>query len=145
MIVHLQLVNDLAMEMLTSPKTEYLLQSSLEVLHEQSLEYLNEIDFMKVEISFFNKLLNKNAGKQFPGEQSAALGKRMIKFVSSTIPDLRKKIMEHERWLSDIIKTDTLGRQESYREVHRALTKEMTMCRENFVRLKKKVFSFAKK
>lgn len=130
---------------LESPKTQYLLMASLEVLHEQSREYLNEIDFMKMEISFFNKLLNKNAGKQFPGEQAAALGKRMIKFVSATLPVLRKKIMEHERWLSDILKTDTLGRQESYREIHRNLTKEMRMCRETFVRLKKKVFSFAKK
>jgi len=133
------------MEMLTSPKIEYLLQAGLEVLHEQSLEYLNEIDFMKVEITFFNKLLNKNAGKQFPSEQAAALSKRMIKFVTRVLPDLREKIVEHERWLSDIVKTDTLGRQESYRVIHRNLTQEMNMCRESFIRLKKKVFSFAKK
>ena len=132
------------METLTSPKTEYLLQAGLEVLHEQSLEYLKEIDFMKVEITFFNKLLNRNAGKQFPTEQAAALGKRMIKFVG-TLPELRKKIVEHERWLSDIIKTDTLGRQESYRVIHRDLTNQMNRCREGFMRLKKKVFSFAKK
>jgi hypothetical protein len=133
------------MAALPSPKTEYLLQASLEVLHEQSREYLKEIDFMKVEISFFSKLLNKNAGKQFPTEQAASLGKKMVKFVTSALPDLRKKIMEHERWLSDMIKTNTLGRQESYREIHRDLTKEMAMCRDNFTRLKKKVFSFAKK
>lgn len=133
------------MEMLASPKSEYLLQASLEVLHEQSLEYLSELDFMKMEITFFNKLLNKNAGKQFPTEQAAALGKRMVKFMGQTLPDLRKKIVEHECWLSDIIKTDTLGRQESYRVMHRDLTKEMTMCRESFIRLKKKVFSFSKK
>lgn len=133
------------MEMLTSPKSEYLLQASLEVLHEQSLEYLKELDFMKVEITFFNKLLNKNAGKRFPSEQAAALGKRMVKFTSQSLPDLRKKIVDHERWLSDIIKTDTLGRQESYREIHRDITNEMSMCRDAFVRLKKKVFSFAKK
>jgi hypothetical protein len=132
------------MEMLTSSKSEYLLQASLEVLHEQSQEYLKEIDFMKVEISFFNKLLNKNAGKQFPTEQAAALAKRMVKFVSLTLPDLRKKLIEHERWLADIIKTDTLGRQESYREIHRNLTNEMSRVRGNFIRLKKKVFSFAK-
>ena len=133
------------MELLTTPKTEYLLQASLEVLHEQSREYLKEIDFMKVEITFFNKLLNKNAGKQFPTEQAAALGKRMVKFVTRSLPDLRKKITEHERSLSDIIRTDTLGRQEYYREIHRDLTKEMSMCRDTFIRLKKKVFSFAKK
>ena len=131
--------------MLTSPKTQYLLQASLEVLHEQSREYLNEIDFMKIELAFFNKLLNKNAGKQFPTEQAAALSKRITKFMSRSLPGLLKKIMEHEQWLSDIIKTNTLGRQESYREVHRDLTKEMIMCRQTFIRLKKKVFSFAKK
>jgi len=132
------------METLSSPKTEYLLEASLEVLHEQSCEYLNEISFMKTEITFFNTLLNKNAGRQFSTEQSAAISKQMITFIGKTLNALNKKLMEHERWLADIIKTDTLGRQQSYREVHRDLTKEMVACREKFVRLKKKVFSFAK-
>jgi hypothetical protein len=132
------------MKLLTSPTSQYLLEASLEVLHEQSREFLKEIDFMKVEISFFSKLLNKNAGKQFPTEQAAALGKRMVKFVGASLPDLRKKILEHERMLSTIIQTNKLGRQETYRQKHRDLTKEVGMTREKFRRLKKKVFSFAK-
>lgn len=132
------------MALLLSPKTEYLLEASLEVLHEQSLEYLNEIAFMKKEISFFNKLLNKNAGRQFPTDQSTAISKQMVTFIDKALNALNKKLMEHERWLADIMKTNTLGRQQSYREVHRDLTKEMVECREKFIRLKKKVFSFAK-
>ncbi len=132
------------MEMLTSPKTEYLLQASLEVLHEQSLEYLNEIAFIKEEIAFFNTLLNKNAGRQFPSEQSAAFGKELVSFNSGVVSVLQNKIMEHERWLSDIIKTDTLGRQESYRNIHREVTEEMNACHKRYFQLKKSIFSFVK-
>ena len=132
------------METLTSPKTEYLLRAGLEVLHEQSKEYLDEIAFIKEELVFFNKLLNKNAGQQFPSNQAATLSKEMVAFDSNPLTILHNKIIEHERWLADMIKTDTLGRQESYRDIHRGLTEEMDECRKKFQSLKKSIFSFAK-
>ena len=132
------------METIASPKTEYLLQASLEVLHEQSMECLDEIHFIKEEFAFFNKLLNKNAGKQFPSEQAAILGSELVSFNSTILSILHNKIIEHERWLADIIKTDTLGRQQSYREMHRELMEEMNACRKKFLQLKKKIFAFAK-
>ena len=51
-----------------NPKTEYLLGAGLDVLHFESREWLDTIDFWKDEIRFFNDLLkHKEASekKQF--------------------------------------------------------------------------------
>jgi hypothetical protein len=41
------------MELLTSQKMEYLLDASLQALHAESLEWIQEIDFWKDEMIFF--------------------------------------------------------------------------------------------
>jgi hypothetical protein len=133
------------MEMLTSAKAEYLLQASLEVLHEQSLEWLNEMNFVKEEMTFLNRLLNRDAGHQFPTEECAALEKELTIFNSDIVDVLYRKIQEHERWLTDIIRTDTLDRQYFYREVHRELMHEISECMEKYFFIKRRIFSFAKK
>lgn len=131
------------MEALISPKTEYLLQGGLEVLHEQSYEWLSEVDFIKEEISFFNTLLKKKDVTDFPTEQLAALSKKLTSF-NSDLTVLHNKIIEHERWLADMIKTNTLGRQESYRKVHREVMEDVKKRYADFVQLKKDIFSFVK-
>jgi hypothetical protein len=47
------------MKLLSNPKTEYLLDASFEYLHNESLEWLNEMDFWRDEMAFFQKLLHK--------------------------------------------------------------------------------------
>jgi hypothetical protein len=121
-----------------------MLRAGLEVLHEQSLEWLSEIACMKEEVVFFNTLVNKNT-IHFPTSQSAELDKELITFNSDMLTGLHNKIMEHERWLADIIRTDTLSRQEFYREIHCELTAQMDACREKFIQIKKRIFSLVKK
>jgi hypothetical protein len=46
-------------QLLESPKTSYLLEGSLEVLHQQTREWLSEMALWKDEIRFFRSLINK--------------------------------------------------------------------------------------
>ncbi|MBA3706528.1 MAG: hypothetical protein H0W84_11715 [Bacteroidetes bacterium] len=47
------------MELLANPKSKYLLDAGLEILHEQSIEWLNDIEFWHDEIAFFYSLVIK--------------------------------------------------------------------------------------
>ena len=49
------------MELLTSPKSMYLLDAGIEVLHEQSNEWLNEIAFGETKLLFLFPCSKKNA------------------------------------------------------------------------------------
>ena len=51
------------METLTSPKSEYLLEAGLDVLHFESREWLSDLKFQKSELDFFLKLLNSKVFK----------------------------------------------------------------------------------
>ena len=54
------------MELLTSPKSTYLLEAGLDVLHEQSIEWLNEIAFWRDETAFFYSLVAKKTLEAVP-------------------------------------------------------------------------------
>jgi len=53
------------MELIESSKAAYLLDAGLGVLHEQSIEWLSEIDFWRDEAVFFYSLIVKKPLSQF--------------------------------------------------------------------------------
>jgi len=116
---------------------------SLEELHQQSIEWADEVAFIKEELVFLRKLLTKFGG-HFPTVESAELDKELIVFVSNTLSPLLHSILEHEMWLSDILRTDTLSRLKFYRELHGDLSERMRACRKEIFGIKKRFFAFAK-
>jgi len=99
------------MKTIKGPTSEYLSDTSIEILHETSREWLNEIFFMKEEIEFLASLLTRNAVHHFPTIESTELKKELASLNSNVLTVLKKKIMEHEMWLADAIRTDTISRQ----------------------------------
>ncbi|MDH4298190.1 MAG: hypothetical protein OEV74_18070, partial [Cyclobacteriaceae bacterium] len=85
------------MELLTQPKTEYLLDASLESLHVESVEWLKEIDFWSDEITFFYKLLKRsNDARDYPGRELAIIEKKLISVNSDQVSKVRSDILQHE-------------------------------------------------
>lgn len=134
------------MELLSNPKTKYLLDASLEFLHAESLEWLKEIDFWQDEIAFFYKLLHKKEPKNsFPREALASMEKKLVDINSDKLDKVRSEIQSHERSLAAVLKTTSLQEEENYREIHRKLLRvlyEINVLIRNF---KKDVFSFVRK
>jgi len=134
------------MELLTYPNSKYLLEVSIDSLHADSLEWLNEIDFWKDEMTFFYKLLHKkNAFDDFPTEELASLDKELIRINSDQLDKLKKELQKHEQLLAAIIKNPSLMEKEKYSAMHHELLLEIFAVSQLIKDLKRRVYSFSKK
>jgi hypothetical protein len=134
------------MELLTYPKTEYLLDASLESLHSESQEWLKDIDFWTDEMAFYYKLLHKKELiETYPSKELASIEKELIKVYGERLDKARAEIQSHERALASVVKNTSFQEEESYREKHRKLLMEIFDLQVLIRSFKKKVFDFIKK
>lgn len=132
------------MKGVTNQQSQHLAEASLEILHKSSHQWLNEIAFMEEEVRFLSSLLTTKSSYHNSNMESIEFNRELTLFSRDFITVLNKKIMEHEMWLTDIIRTDTLDRQKFYREIHSELAAQMRDCHDRFMNMKKKIFSYIK-
>jgi hypothetical protein len=135
------------MELLISPKSVYLLEAGLEVLHEQSNEWRNEIAFWRDEASFLYTLIVTKTIKSIPVDSKNNMDKiekDLIKITGGEIDDLENKVIEHQKFLNYLIQCNEED-QKDYRDKHKELTKKLDYFEKRFKSLKKEVFSLVKK
>ncbi len=134
------------MELLTYPKTEYLLDASLESLHAESLTWQKDIDFWTEEMAFYHKLLHKKElVETYPPLDLAFLEKDLIKIYGERLDKSRMEIKSHERALTSVIKSTSLQEEENFRETHRRILMEIYEIQMLIRIFKKRVFEFIKK
>jgi hypothetical protein len=134
------------MELLTQPKMEYLLDASLQELHIEGVEWMNDVDFWKDEMTFFYKLLHKKtSNKAFPTKELAAMEKELIRISSDKLDKIRDAVQTHERSLAKVLRTTSLQDEAGYRETHRRLLKEIYEIHVLIRKFKNDVFSFFKR
>jgi hypothetical protein len=139
--------------------SEYLLQSGLDVLHRETLEWLSELEFVKIELSFLLKLTDKAFLKARGAQKLSELNSienRLKVTRNKTLKELYESLTMHEEHLSalDNVKTGKTNEQ-SVREEHsihsaairkfiesvRSLKKELFDAFEKQIRLTKKILS----
>jgi hypothetical protein len=129
----------------TSPKTELLLGAGLNILHQESREWLETVAFWQDETTFFNTLL-KN--KEKSGQHMSEYGK-MLQYLDtihgSLYNYLVKDIIEHDQLLSRLIKGEKGLSDGDYRDSHRELGEKIAIFENDFREFKKMVFGYAKK
>lgn len=132
------------MELLEPTKSNFLLEAPLEILHEESLEWLEEIEFWKDEVAFFYKLMITKGERKPPTKNLLSIQNQIIYFSSEKLDDLKLEIQTHERFLARMLKS---VRQDEnvYRSRHRALSKKISDTEKQFKEIKKKIFLLAKK
>jgi hypothetical protein len=128
---------------LNYPKTDYLLDASLESLHAQSIEWLNELEFWSDEMTFFYRMLHhKKLSKTFPTSQVAEIDKQIVWLNGEALNKVKTGVSSHERLLAAAYKSSSLAEEQVYREAHRKLRNDMSAL-DNVIRaFKKKLFSF---
>lgn len=131
------------MELINAPKTEYLLDASLESLHAESREWLSDIDFWNEEMSFFYKLvhLREPHHLSFPSADLAGLEKELIR-IAADLSEVKSAIEGHERTLRAVIQNTSLSEEQDYRERHRSLDMKVRRTHGLIRRFKKQVFAF---
>lgn len=131
------------MELLQSPKSMYLLDAGLEVLHAQSNEWLNEIAFWRDEAAFFYSLVVKKTLKSVPVNTKnniEIIEKELISITGGDLDELQHAVEEHERFLTHLLESKLL-KEEFYRSKHKELTVKFTQFEKRFKSLKKEVFA----
>jgi hypothetical protein len=129
------------MKLLTSPKTVYLLEAGLEVLHEESLEWLNEITFWRDETAFFYSLIVTRIPETLAEtkKELEKIEKELISISTDELNELENKVTEHEkllRYLVDCREED----QSDYRQKHLELSQKIHLLEKRLKTLKKNIF-----
>jgi hypothetical protein len=134
------------MELLTSPKSSYLLEAGLEILHEQSNEWLNEISFWREEIAFFYAIIIKKTYLSVPvhSKNAISLIEKELDIISSgQLDKLQKEVEDHERSLYKFLK-DKVGTDMEYRETHKKLAHEFENFEKKLRLIKRDIFGLMK-
>lgn len=130
------------MKLLSTPKTAYLLEAGLEVLHAQSNEWLNEIAFWKDESAFLYSLIVKKTLKSVPVNSKNSIEKiekDLISITSGELDQLQKEVEHHEVFLNDLLESTYLP-EANYRKEHEKLMIKFQQFEKRFKGLKSEVF-----
>ncbi len=134
------------MELLATPKTMYLLEAGLDVLHAQSIEWLNEIAFWKDESAFFYTLVVTKTLNYIPINAKNSIEKienELISITGGDLDDLQKEVEHHEIFLNNLLKKKYLS-EESFREIHEQLTFKFYQFERRLKDLKNEIFKLVK-
>ena len=129
---------------ISNPKTEYLLGAGLDILHFESKEWMDTINFWKDEIRFFDNLLKKKETSNKSNLEYEKMLKNLDKIHADLFEDLEDQIIKHEKLLSRIQLAEKGLSDEDYREKHRALLLKMNTFTNDFKTFKKIIFDYAK-
>lgn len=127
-------------------KTQYLLNAPVEVLHETSQEWLQEMEFYKDEVAFFYHLLrqkSKQDAKVLKTKEAHDIERHIIHVSVDTVNEMEKDIRLHEKFLTHILKNPETD-QQFYRDQHQELSNKINAFRKEFHQLKKEVFQLSK-
>lgn len=131
------------MELLKESSAKYLIAASLESLHGQSRDWLNEVEFWKDEMAFFYKLIHMREPRvSFPTAGLADLEKELLSITSDKLGTLRTDIENHERYLREVMTSITTSTENEYRKRHITLAIRLSEMRTMITNFKRHVYAF---
>lgn len=129
---------------ISNPKAQFLLGAGLDVLHFESIEWLDTIDFWKDEIRFFNDLLKKKESSKKNDLKYQNMLKNLDTIYTDLFEDLENSIVEHEQLLSRIELAEKGLSDADYREKHHKISLRMSTFTKDFKTFKSIVFDYEK-
>ena len=134
------------MKTLKPSTSEYLLSAGIETLHQQTMEWLEDVAFWRDEAAFLYSLEISKTMKEIPVKAKDKLDKlnnELIQIASDDIDNLYNKIEAHEAYLDQLI-TSKREDEETYREKHEELASEVIKLGARLRALKKDIFDIVK-
>ena len=125
-----------------NPKIELLLGAGLNVLHQESREWLSTVAFWKDETRFFTDLLNK---REINETEYGKMLKNLDTVHENLFDYLSDDIVAHEKLLARLEKGEKGISDGNYRDQHRKINKRMEVFFEEFKDFKKMVFGYVRK
>jgi hypothetical protein len=135
------------MKTLTSPKSTFLLDAPLEVLHSESLEWLEEVEFWKDESAFFYALLIGQTKEHSPiieTKNSKDIERHLIYVSAEKLDDFKMEVERHEKFLVGLLGSSRMDEQ-LYRIKHHNISEKIQNFEKEFKEMKSKVFKLVAK
>jgi len=130
--------------LISNPKTQFLLGAGLDVLHHESTEWLENIAFWKDEAKFFDKLLNQ----KYPTEENKYVYLNMLEMLRKIhgdfINQLEKDVRDHEGMLAKLVQNKSGQSDWDYREKHRHISSQIKTMKNEFRAFKRIIFEYVK-
>lgn len=124
------------------PKDWFGRSKSVEELHQDSINWLSEIEFTNYEMKFLNQLLSSYyidlLDSGYDDNIKELVDKIVIEKKSSKA--LSKLLVEHEKILSDLIQTNSVTSNKNYLDTHKKFEIEMNIFLGRSRALKMKIF-----
>ena|SRR3972149_8398295 len=130
------------MELLAPAKKTYMLEAPLEILHQESLEWLEEIEFWKDEVAFFCTLILRKTKKTtslLQAKEAKSIENHLVYISAEKLDDLKMEVQAHEHFLSKMME-DVKQDEKMYRSKHRDLSKKFQDFENGIKVLKMKIF-----
>jgi hypothetical protein len=131
----------------TGTTGRYILQPGLVSMHQQSIEWLSASALWKRELSFFQKLLDKNSTKA----NSTDLKKEMDHFQNiityyggEVVDGLRKKVRKHEEDLANMLKSMNESDTQYFKD-HEGVMIELSTFSKTYDQFRHEFFGFIEK
>jgi hypothetical protein len=135
------------MNPLISPATNhYLLEVSLEDLHQESKAWLSEINLWRIELAFYQKLLEKVSVKLTSVEEKQKIDHfqhLIIYYRGEVLDQFEKDIRKHEKQLQNMIQQKAPFNEQLYREVHKKHEDQISAFDKNFKQYRQDLYAFA--
>jgi len=136
------------MNLLSPATTNYLLEVSMENLHQESNAWLTEIEFWKAELAFYQKLLEKISVKLTSVEDKKKIDhfqNLIIYFGGELLDQYEHDIREHEKYLGQMVQDKVPVNEQLYREIHKKYQAQITAFDLDFKAYRQELFSYAEK
>jgi len=136
------------METLLAPP-EKILQTGMDELHRETIDWVMELEFCKTELSFLGKLLDKYFLKIKGNQQLSELTKLDIKvraFRGTTLNFLHRELVSHEKHIAELEEKKVRQQDEQIvREEHLKFDNDVKDFMRYVKNIKNEVFRFVEK
>lgn len=132
---------------ITSITDNYILQPSLLMKHKKTLEWISAAVLWKIELTFFQKLLDQYAAKFSATEDKKKIDhfqNIIIYYKFQLIDTLTTRLRLHEKKLAEMLETKDETKTEYFTE-HEGLMNELEALNTQFIQNKTDLFSFIEK
>jgi hypothetical protein len=124
-------------------KTAYLLQGSLETLHFETKEWIDEVKFWIDELTILSDLVDhKIAHNNLEDQIHRDLQLNMNSMLDLMSNGILHTLFGHENFLSSLFSTNENLNENDYREKHKEIALNMIRLKNDIKALKKRVFQF---
>ena len=136
-------------QIIEKPKmSKGLLEVSLEDLHIQSLEWMEDIRFMRDELAIWAGFLEKHKVKAIDTDELhltfLALRKELVDMENISLTEHFASITFHEGQLKRMLETERMD-EKSFREIHQGLFVKFRKLTADMKKLKEKLFAYFRK